>query len=484
MSSPTTTVTTACFIDGAWVPMARTFPVTDPATGEVVGHAADAAPEDATRAVDAASRAFPAWAALPARERGTLLRKLAAVLLDQAEPIADVVVKEQGKPKPQALFEVRYATEWLEWYAEEARRNYGEIVSPPSQGKRLLVLRQPMGVAVAITPWNFPVAMITRKLAPALAAGCTLIVKPAEQTPLSAVALFKAIEAVDFPPGVVNLVTTSQPAPVVAALLDDPRVRKVTFTGSTEVGKLLVAASARNLSRVSLELGGQAPFIVFEDADLDAAVEGFLASKFQVNGQSCLCANRVYVQGPILRPFTDRLVAAVRQLRVGPGSQPDVDIGPLIDANGYQKVVEHVDDALRRGARVACGGHRIEDPPLNRGYFFAPTILTGATDDMLVAREETFGPVAPVLAFDHEQEVVERANATVYGLAAYVYTRDLARVLRVAEGLEFGIVGINDPRPATPSAPFGGFKQSGVGREGGHEGMEAFLETKLLSIVL
>lgn len=484
MSSPTTTFTDACFIDGAWVPMARTFPVTDPATGEVVGHAADAAPEDATRAVDAASRAFPAWAALPARERGMLLKKLAAVLLDQAEPIADLVVREQGKPKSQALFEVRYATEWLEWYGEEARRNYGEIIPPSSQGKRLLVLRQPMGVAVAITPWNFPVAMIARKLAPALAAGCTLVVKPAEQTPLSAVALFQAIDAANFPPGVVNLVTTSQPAPVVAALLDDPRVRKITFTGSTEVGKLLVAASARNLSRVSLELGGQAPFIVFEDADLDAAVEGFLASKFQVNGQSCLCANRVYVQRPILKPFTDQLVAAVRQLRVGPGSQPDVDIGPLIDGNGYRKVVEHVDDAVRRGARVACGGHRIEDPPLNRGYFFAPTILTGATDDMLVAREETFGPVAPVLAFDDEQEVVERANATVYGLAAYVYTRDLARVLRVGEGLEFGIVGINDPRPATPSAPFGGFKQSGVGREGGHEGMEAFLETKLLSIVL
>jgi succinate-semialdehyde dehydrogenase / glutarate-semialdehyde dehydrogenase len=473
-----------CFIDGRWVVPERTFPITDPATGEEVGRAADGGAAEAGAAVDAAAKAFPGWAAVPAVERGSALRRISVELLEDAERIAAIIVSEQGKPMGQALFEVRYATEWLDWFAEEARRTYGEVIPSPSPGKRLFVLRQPIGVALAITPWNFPVAMIARKVAPALAAGCTMVVKPAEQAPLSAAALFEAIERAGLPPGVVNLVTAADPEAVAPALLADQRVRKITFTGSTEVGKILVHASADHLARVSLELGGQAPFIVFDDADLDAAVAGVVASKFQVCGQSCLCANRLFVQRGVLEEFTDRLTSAVRALRVGVGTDPDVDVGPLIDARGYAKVRAHIEDAVRVGATVVMGGTRVEGDGFDAGYFFAPTVLTGVTDDMLVAREETFGPVAPILSFDGEAEVIARANDTPYGLAAYAYTRDLGRAVRVAEGLEYGIVGVNDPRPASPVAPFGGFKESGLGREGSRYGIEAFMETKLVSLGL
>jgi succinate-semialdehyde dehydrogenase/glutarate-semialdehyde dehydrogenase len=471
------------YIGGAWMVADRSFPVLDPATGEQVGTAADAGAADASAAVDAATKAFPDWSTLPALERARALRRLSAALLEDADRIADVIVAEQGKPRAQATWEVGYATEWLDWFAEEARRAEGRVVPSPAPGKRLIVIRQPVGVALAITPWNFPVAMIARKLAPALAAGCTLIVKPAEQTPLSAVLLFEAIERAGFPAGVVSLVTAADPEAIGPALLEDERIRKVTFTGSTEVGKILVRASAGHLARVSLELGGQAPFIVFEDADLDAAVQGVMASKFQVSGQSCLCANRIYVQADVRQDLTARLTAAVGALKVGRGADPDVAVGPLIDERAYEKVSRHVADAVDRGASIETGGHRVRGEGFDSGYFLEPTLLSGCTDEMLVAREETFGPVAPLFSFDTEAEVVERSNATPYGLAAYFYTRDLGRTLRVAEELEYGIVGVNDPRPASPTAPFGGFKESGLGREGGHEGLDAFLETKLISIV-
>jgi succinate-semialdehyde dehydrogenase/glutarate-semialdehyde dehydrogenase len=471
------------FIGGEWVVADRSFPVWDPATGEQVGTAADAGSAEARLAVDAAAKAFPVWAGMVAAERGAALRRVSAALLANLERIADVIVAEQGKPRAQATWEVRYATEWLDWYAEEGRRAYGEVIPPPVAGKRLIVLRQPIGIALAITPWNFPVAMIARKLAPGLAAGCTMIVKPAEQTPLSAVALFEAIEEAGLPPGTVNLITAENPVEIAPPLLGDERVRKITFTGSTEVGKVLVRASADHLARVSLELGGHAPFIVFDDADLDSAVAGVLASKFQVNGQSCLCANRVYVQSGVLDDFSGRLSAAVAALRLGKGTDPEVAVGPLIDERGFEKVRRHVDDALAHGATATVGGSRVESDGLDRGFFFAPTVLTSCTDDMLIAREETFGPVAPVLSFETEAEVVERANNTSYGLAAYFYTRDLGRSVRVADRLEYGIVGVNDPRPASPVAPFGGFKESGLHREGSREGMEAFLETKLVSTI-
>lgn len=471
-----------CYLGGRWVETDGSFEVRDPATGEIVGTAADAGKAEARAAVEAAGKAFPGWASLPGAERGAAVRRISRELLADVDRIADLIVAEQGKLRGQAAWEVRYAAEWLDWFAEEARRTYGRVIPAPVAGKRLFVLRQPLGVAVAITPWNFPVAMIARKLAPALAAGCTVIVKPAEQTPLSAVALFEAIERADIPPGVANLVTSADPEAIAPALLGDERVRKITFTGSTEVGKVLVRASADHLARVSLELGGQAPFVVFDDADLPAAVNGVLASKFQVNGQSCLCANRVFVQSGVQEEFTSLLVEAVSRLKVGRGSEAGVDVGPLIDERGYEKVVAHVRDAVDRGARVACGGGRLEGEPFDRGYFLEPTVLTGVEDGMLVATEETFGPVAPVLSFETEAEAIERANRTAYGLAAYFYTTDLHRALRVAEALEYGIVGVNDPRPASPVAPFGGFKESGLGREGGTEGIDAFLETKLVSI--
>jgi succinate-semialdehyde dehydrogenase / glutarate-semialdehyde dehydrogenase len=463
------------YIDGTWRTASRTFDVHNPADGTLVGTVADATAAEVTAAVAAAHAAFPAWAAQTPVERAAALRRLSAALLGHLDEIAATIVAEQGKPMGQALFEVRYATQWLDWFAEEGRRAYGRVIPSPVAGKHLEVVQQPVGVAVAITPWNFPLAMIARKLAPAMAAGCTMVVKPAEQTPLSAVRLFEAIDAAGFPAGVLNLVTASDPEAIADPLLRDERVAKITFTGSTEVGKALVRLSADRLQRVSLELGGQAPFIVFDDADLDAAVAGLLASKFQVAGQSCLCANRVYVQRAVADDFAARTVAAVEKLAVGAGA----DIGPLIDERAVHKVTAHVEDAVERGGKVLLEGGRVPGP----GWFFAPTVITGCTDDMLCAREETFGPVVPLFTFEDEDEVLARANASRYGLAAYAYTRDLGRARRVSMALEYGIVGINDPTPATPAGPFGGFKESGLGREGGTEGLDAFLEPKLVSFI-
>jgi len=473
----------ACYIGGGWQPAANTFSVRNPADGTIVGQAADAGPEDARAAIAAATAAFPAWADESTVQRAALLRRLSQELLDRLDPIARTIVAEQGKPLGQALFEVRYATQWLDWFAEEGRRAYGRVVPSPVPGKHVHVLRQPIGVAVAITPWNFPLAMIARKLAPAMAAGCTMVVKPAEQTPLSAVRLFEAIDAAQFPPGVLNLITAASPEAIAPALLEDDRVAKITFTGSTEVGKILVRLSADRLQRVSLELGGQAPFIVFDDADMDAAVSGLLASKFQIAGQSCLCANRIYVQTTVEEEFTERVLRAVSALKVGNGAAHGTDIGPLIDERALAKVSAHVADARSHGGRVLIGGERAAGGDFDRGWFFVPTVVAGCTDDMLCAQEETFGPVVPLFAFEEEDEVVARANSSRYGLAAYVYTKDLGRSLRVSRRLQYGIVGVNDPTPATPVGPFGGFKESGLGREGGTEGLDEFLESKLVSFI-
>ena len=471
-----------CYLDGAWVDTPGSFPVHDPATGKQVGTAAEAGAAEVDQAIGAAHAVFPGWSGRPGVERGVLLRRLSAELLDAIDHIADVIVAEQGKPRAQAAFEVRLATQWLDWYSEEARRTYGEIVPPSLPGKHLMVLHQPVGVVLAITPWNFPLYMIVRKLAPGLASGCTMVVKPAEQTPLGAAELFAAIDRAGFPPGVANLVTASDPEALSGALLGDERVRKISFTGSTEVGKILVRASADRLTRVALELGGHAPFIVFDDADLDAAVTGLLAAKFQVCGQSCICPNRVFVQDEVADEFREKLATVVAGLKVGHGADPDVNIGPLIDDRGYEKVQRHVDAATGAGATLVHGGQRLQGEGYDLGYFYPPTILAGVTDDMLIAQEETFGPVVPLLGFRDIDEVIARANDSQYGLAAYVYTRDLGRALKVSSALEYGIVGVNDPTPATATAPFGGFKQSGLGREGGHQGIEAFLETKLVSI--
>ncbi|HEX6971337.1 MAG TPA: NAD-dependent succinate-semialdehyde dehydrogenase, partial [Limnochordia bacterium] len=439
-------------------------------------------PDDAAAAVAAAKRAFREWSARSAHERAALLRKAAERMIAAADELARIACAEMGKPVREAAGEVRYAAGFLEWYAEEAKRVYGETIPAAATQKRHLVLRQPVGVVAAITPWNFPLAMVTRKLGPALAAGCTVVLKPAEQSPLSAVRLCELFAEVGIPPGTVNLITSSQPAPIGEALLFHPDVQKVTFTGSTEVGKVLLRQAADQVKRVSMELGGHAPFIIFADADLDQAVQGVIASKFRNAGQTCICANRIYVEAPVREAFAERLVAKVKALRVGPGSDPATEIGPLVDRSALEKVERHVADALAHGARLLTGGRRLSDGPLAAGNFYEPTVLDGVTPEMLVCREETFGPVAPLISFRTEEEVLAAANATRYGLAAYFYTRDLSRAVRMMEGLEYGVIGCNDGLPSVPYAPFGGFKESGIGREGGRHGIEAFLEVKYVSI--
>ncbi|HET7559128.1 MAG TPA: NAD-dependent succinate-semialdehyde dehydrogenase [Limnochordia bacterium] len=472
------------FIGGRWRPAEgeQRYGVENPATGESVGSIADASPADAIRAVDAAHAAFPGWAARLPKERSAALRKLYELMLANQDELARILTSEQGKPLAEAKGEIVYAAGFLEWFAEEAKRIYGEIVPPTKPGRRHLILKQPVGVAAAITPWNFPAAMITRKIAPALAAGCTVLIKPAKQTPLTAVAIVKLAEEAGFPPGVINLVTSSRSSAVAGAWFDDPRVKKIGFTGSTEVGKELMAAAAKQVKRISLELGGHAPVLIFDDCDLDAAVAGTIASKYRNMGQTCICANRIYVQRRIYDAFSERLTAAVQALKVGDGLADGVQVGPLIDQAGYEKVVEHVADAQGHGAKLLTGGHRATGGALDRGYFYVPTILTDVREGMLIMEEETFGPVAPLIPFDTEEEALQRANDTRYGLAAYAFTRDLGRAFRIGEGLEYGIVGVNDPVPSTPECPFGGVKESGLGREGGHQGIDEFVQVKYLSL--
>jgi len=471
-------------IGGAWREAAsgRRFDVTDPATGEVVGSVADADRDDVSAAIDAASAAFPAWAATPARERGRLLRRAADLMRERSAAIAAVMTAEQGMPLAEAAGEVEYAAGFLEWFGGEAERIYGQVVPPSNADKRVLVLRQPVGVTAAITPWNFPAAMLTRKLGPALAAGCTSVVKPAEATPLTAVEVCRALIDAGAPAGVVNLVTSSRPAEVGDVLMSDARVRKLSFTGSTEVGKELIRKSADQVMRLSLELGGHAPAIVFDDADLDDAVTQVMASKFRNAGQTCVCANRIYVQRGIHDAFRAAMAERVAALRVGAGTEPGVQIGPLIDDAAVTKVRRHVEDAIERGAELVVGGEPANGDRPSGGHFVTPTLLDGVTADMLLSHEETFGPVAGLTVFDTEDEAIAMANDTPFGLAAYLLTRDYARMLRVAERLEFGIVGANDGAPSVPSAPFGGVKQSGFGREGGDFGIDEYLSVKYVSI--
>lgn len=472
------------YIDGKWRPASsgKTFPVFNPATGEILAHAADGDEMDARAAVEAAQAAFNTWSQVPALRRGRLLRVAAGLMREKAELLGRQLTQEQGKPLAEALGEIEYAASFLDWFAGEGERLYGDIVPPATGGRRYLVLKQPVGVVAAITPWNFPAAMITRKLGPALAAGCTTIVKPAEQTPLTAVSLVEIFEEAGFPPGVINLVTTADPVPVGNELLDNPVVRKITFTGSTEVGKHIMRAAAARVKRLSLELGGHAPVIVFDDADLDTAVKGTINSKFRNMGQTCVCANRIYVHKAVLEPFADRLAERIAQMPVGNGLEPGVRIGPLIDRHGLEKVRRHVEDAVAKGARIVLGGNVCASPGLQGGQYFEPTVLVDVDESMQIMREETFGPVAPIIAFETEEEVYRRANDSEHGLAAYVFTENIHRAIRAAERLEYGIVGVNEGLVSTAEVPFGGVKESGIGREGGAYGIHEFVNVKMVAL--
>ena len=470
------------YIDGSWVAAdsGEQINVLNPATGESVGEMPRLGKAETERAIDAADAALPSWRALTAQERADLLLKWHDLMLEHKHDLALLMTYEQGKPVREAEGEIAYAASFLRWFAEEARRVYGETIPAANANQRIVVTKQPVGVVGAITPWNFPAAMITRKAGAALAAGCTIVVKPASQTPFSATALALLAERAGIPRGVFNVVPGSA-SDIAKALTESPKVRKITFTGSTEVGRTLMAQAAEHIQKISLELGGNAPFIVFEDADLDAAVEGAMAAKFRNAGQTCVCTNRFLVQSSVINAFCEKLAVAMNsELKVGNGTEPNINIGPLIDENAVKKVSEHVQDAIDNGAELLLGGH---PHPLG-GNYFTPTLISFATDAMKVAHEETFGPLAAVFPFDDEETAIEMANDTQYGLASYFYSRELARVWRVAEALEYGMVGINTGLISNAAAPFGGVKASGLGREGGHQGLEEYLETKYLCIDL
>jgi len=471
-------------IDGAWTAAdgGATFEVRDPASGGLLAQVPDMGAAETRRAIEAAERAWPAWRARSGKERAAVLRRWFELIMANVDDLGLMMTSEQGKPIAEAKGEVAYAASFVEWFAEEAKRVYGDTIPSPTTDKRIVVLKQPVGVCAAITPWNFPAAMITRKVAPALAAGCTVVVKPAEATPLTALALGELAQRAGFPAGVFNVVTGSAAsAPKIGAeLTGNPIVRKLSFTGSTEVGRLLMAQCAPTIKKLSLELGGNAPFIVFDDADLDAAVDGAMMSKYRNAGQTCVCANRLLVQEGIYEAFAAKLAEKVKTLKVGAGTEEGTTQGPLIDAQGLAKVESHIADALAKGARVLVGGKR----HARGGTFFEPTVLADVTPDMACAREETFGPVAPLFKFKDEAEAIRLANATEFGLAGYFFSRDIGRVWRVAEALEYGIVGINTGIISNEVAPFGGVKQSGTGREGSKYGIEDYLEVKYLCMAV
>ncbi len=469
-------VETAAFIDGLWIEAAATFEVTNPADGSVIAKVADLGAAETAVAIEAAHRAFPAWAARTAKDRGAILRRWSDLMLAHADDLARLMTAEQGKPLAEARGEVVYGASFIDWFAEEAKRGHGQSIPTPDPNKRLMSIKQPVGVCAAIAPWNFPIAMITRKVGPALAAGCTVVVKPAAETPLCALAIARLAVEAGVPAGVLNIVTGKDASAIGKALCDDPRVRKLSFTGSTPVGKTLYAQCAGTMKKLSLELGGNAPFIVFDDADLEAAVEGAIASKYRNTGQTCVCANRLIVQSGIHDAFVERLTQKVAAMKVGPGTGEGVTIGPLINEKALEKVEALVTEAVKQGARIETGGERHG----LAGLFYQPTVLTGATAGMRLFNEEIFGPVAPIVKFETEQDAIDLANATPFGLAAYFYSRDVGRCWRVAEAIEAGMVGINEGLISTEVAPFGGVKESGLGREGASEGLDEYFETKYL----
>ncbi|MEQ8709431.1 MAG: NAD-dependent succinate-semialdehyde dehydrogenase [Rhodospirillales bacterium] len=470
------------YINGAWVSAdsGKTYAVTNPANGETIVDAPRMGAAETRKAIDAANAALPSWRALPAKERSKIVRKWGELMLENVDDLAALMTLEQGKPLAEAKGEVNYAASFFEWFAEEAKRVYGDVIPSPTNDRRLVVIKQAIGVCAGITPWNFPSAMITRKVGPAIAAGCTVVVKPAEQTPLSALALAELAERAGIPKGVFNIVLgDAEDAPAIGGeLTSNPIVRKISFTGSTEVGKLLMRQSADTVKKVSLELGGNAPFVVFDDADIDAAVEGAMVCKFRNTGQTCVCANRIYAQAGIYEEFTRKLAEKAGAMKVGSGFEADVMQGPLIDVQALEKVERHVADATAQGATIVTGGKR----HALGGTFYEPTVLANVTMEMAMAQEETFGPVAPVYKFDTDADVIAMANDTQYGLAAYFYSRDIGRVWRTAEALEYGIVGVNTGIISNEVAPFGGIKESGLGREGSHYGIDDYVEVKYIAM--
>lgn len=469
------------FVNGEWVISVEgggQFDIYSPSTKELIAQVPRGGALETKQAIDAANEAFPKWSKLTAEKRAGYMLKLRDLMLDHTEELAMIMSAEMGKAFNEAKGEVTYAASYLTWFAEEGRRIYGETIPSSAENKRLFVIKQPIGVVAAITPWNFPLAMMTRKLGPAMAAGCTGVVKPASQTPLTALAFAKLAEMADLPKGVINIVAGSTKS-ISDEIFNNPIVKKVSFTGSTDVGKDLVVQSAKQLKKLSLELGGHAPFIVFEDGDLEQAAEGAVASKFRNAGQTCVCANRIYVHKNVKDDFARLFVEKVQQLKVGNSLSEGVDIGPLVSGSSLDKVKEHVEDAVSKGAKVLCGGAEVSE---ESGYFYEPTILDDVTEDMQIMKEETFGPVAPITIFETDEQVVNAANDTEYGLAAYLYTKDISRAVRVSEALNFGIIGLNDAMPGVAQAPFGGMKESGYGREGGHQGIRDYLEEKYISL--
>lgn len=462
------------FVAGEWVKGAKSFDVTNPANGSVIGSVPDLAPADVKKAIEAAHKAQPAWAAKSAKERAKVLRAWSELMIQNADDLAAIMTAEQGKPLAEAKTEILSAASFYEWFGEEAKRVYGDTIPSTFPNSRISVIKQPVGVCAAITPWNFPTSMIARKAAPALAVGCAMIIKPAGETPLSALAQVALAEEAGVPKGILSVITSRDSNGVGLEMCENELVRKLSFTGSTEVGRILMKQCSSTIKRISLELGGNAPFIVFDDADLDAAVDGAIASKYRNAGQTCVCANRIYVQDKIYDAFAEKLTAKVKALRVGDGSEQGVQIGPLINEDAVVKVKDHIKNATENGAKIVTGG---QSHKLGR-LFFEPTVLTGVTQKMKVAKEETFGPVAPLFKFKDEQEVIAMANDTIFGLAAYFYARDIGRITRVSETLEYGMVGVNAGIVSTEVAPFGGVKQSGIGREGSKYGLDEYLEIK------